>query len=148
LVFQWVNSLDLAQLKTTRFSDTAPREILTGTKVKIKALEPKGISITKLNESQRETFMELLNLYIENYELGFSNTLKTKIEEAGTENLYFAWAGALNRGAVHYYRIQGPMLLIEYDNIQNNANHVHTAVRDLTNNFAEDIFRDHYKKEH
>lgn len=148
LGFQLVNSLTEAQLKTTRFSDTAPRQILTGTDVKVKGLEPKGISITKLNESQRKAFMELLDIYIDNYELGFSKTLRAKIEAAGTENLYFAWAGALKRGAAHYYRIQGPMLLIEYDNIQNNANHVHTAVRDLTNDFAEDILRNHYKNEH
>ena len=71
-----------------------------------------------------------------------------KIENAGIENLTFAWAGSLQPGAGHYYRIQGPMLLIEYDNTQNNANHVHTVVRDLTNDFAEDILREHYQKEH
>jgi hypothetical protein len=46
----------------------------------------------------------------------------------------------------HYYRIQGPFLLIEYDNTQNNANHVHTVIRDLVNDFGEDILHDHYKE--
>ncbi|MCK5277959.1 MAG: DUF3500 domain-containing protein, partial [Cyclobacteriaceae bacterium] len=86
--------------------------------------------------------------YIDNYELGFSKTLRDKIIKAGLENLYFAWAGGLKRGIGHYYRIQGPMLLIEYDNIQNNANHVHSVVRDLTNDFAEDILKEHYQREH
>ena len=71
-----------------------------------------------------------------------------KIKAAGIDNLTFAWAGSLKNGEGNYYRIQGPMLLIEYDNTQNNNNHVHTVVRDLTNDFAEDILREHYQKDH
>ncbi|HEU5145571.1 MAG TPA: DUF3500 domain-containing protein, partial [Chryseosolibacter sp.] len=97
---------------------------------------------------QQKLFLQLLNVYVKNYQLGFSKRLMDKIEKAGIENLSFAWAGSLQPGAGHYYRIQGPMLLIEYDNTQNNANHVHTVVRDLTNDFAEDILREHYQKEH
>jgi hypothetical protein len=63
-------------------------------------------------------------------------------------NLSFAWAGSLEQGNGEYYRIQGPMLLIEYDNTQNNGNHVHTIVRDLTNDFAEDILQEHYRTHH
>jgi hypothetical protein len=80
--------------------------------------------------------------------MGFSSRLMAKIEKAGIENLSFAWAGSLKPGAGHYYRIQGPTLLIEYDNTQTNANHVHSVVRDLTNDFAEDILKEHYEKEH
>lgn len=83
-----------------------------------------------------------------NYQLGFANTLMDKIKKSRHRQLSFAWAGSLKAGAGHYYRIQGPLLLIEYDNTQNNANHVHGVVRDLTNDFAEDILREHYVKEH
>ena len=92
--------------------------------------------------------MQLLNVYVKNYQFGFAKRLMDKIEKAGIENLSFAWAGSLQPGAGQYYRIQGPMLLIEYDNTQNNANHVHSVVRDLTNDFAGDILREHYEKEH
>jgi hypothetical protein len=136
------------QLKVARFSETAPREIITGTKVKVDGIEPKGISFNGLSEDQKGVFMNLLNEYINNYQFGFAKTLREKIEKAGIDNLYFAWAGGMERGIGHYYRIQGPMLLIEYDNTQNNANHVHSVVRDLTNDFAEDILRAHYEKEH
>jgi hypothetical protein len=85
---------------------------------------------------------------VRNYQFDFSNRLIAKIKKAGVENLSFAWAGGFTAGIGNYYRIQGPMLLIEYDNTQNNANHVHTAVRDLTNDFAEDILREHYLKDH
>ncbi len=148
LGFQLVNSFDNAQLTTARFSDTAPRDIITGTDVKVEGLEPKGIPYKALKANQKEIFMELLNVYIDNYQLGFARTLRAKIENAGIENLYFAWAGGMQRGIGNYYRIQGPMLLIEYDNTQNNANHVHTVVRDLTNDYAEDILREHYKNDH
>jgi hypothetical protein len=80
--------------------------------------------------------------------MDFSAKLMERIKKAGIENLSFAWAGGMQPGDRHYYRIQGPMLLIEYDNTQNNGNHIHTVVRDLANDFAEDILREHYEKEH
>jgi hypothetical protein len=64
------------------------------------------------------------------------------------DQMRFAWAGARQPviGQAHYYRIHNPVLLIEYDNSQNNANHVHTVIRDLTNDFAEDALQKHYQK--
>ena len=135
-------------MKVARFSDQAPAEIITGTDRKAKNIEPLGISYKALNEAQKKMFIQLLDVYMKNYEFGFSKTLMEKIKAAGFENLTFAWAGGLTPAIAQYYRIQGPMLLIEYDNIQNNANHVHTIVRDLTNDFAEDILREHYQKHH
>jgi hypothetical protein len=129
-------------------SEKAPSEILTGNDRRAKPLEPAGLLFTSLNEGQKKAFMQLLDVYVKNYVFGFSSKLMEKIKKAGVENLSFAWAGSLTPGAGHYYRIQGPMLLIEYDNTQSNGNHVHSVVRDLTNDFAEDILKEHYKKDH
>lgn len=148
LGFSLVNSFNEAQLSKARFSEDAPSEIITGNDRHAKSPEPKGIRYAELNNDQKNMFLKLLDVYVLNYELGFSSKLMAKIRKAGIENLSFAWAGSLKPGAGHYYRIQGPMLLIEYDNTQTNANHVHTIVRDLTNDFAEDILREHYEKEH
>jgi hypothetical protein len=148
LGFSLVNSLNADQKKKTIFDDTAPFDIISSNDRKAKALEPKGIMYSDLNTDQQKLFLQLLDVYVLNYELGFSTTLMNKIKKAGIDNLSFAWAGSLKPNVGHYYRIQGPMLLIEYDNTQNNANHVHTTVRDLTNDFAEDILREHYLKEH
>ena len=148
LGFTLVNSLNRDQIKTAVIASKAPAEIITGNQRKAELQEPKGLAFNDMNESQKKLFMQLLNVYVKNYQLGFSKRLMDKIEKAGMENLSFAWAGSLQPGAAHYYRIQGPMLLIEYDNTQNNANHVHTVVRDLTNDFAEDILKEHYQKEH
>ncbi len=148
LGFSLVNSFSKTQLQTAVVSASAYSDILSENKRKAMALTPTGIAYTAMNDEQRKTFMTLLNVYVKNYEFGFSTTLMNKIKQAGIENLSFAWAGSLKPGKGHYYRIQGPMLLIEFDNTQNNANHIHSVVRDLTNDFAEDILKEHYEKEH
>jgi len=148
LAFSLVNSFDADKLKVVLISDTALPEIVSSNSRKATALTPSGLSYSSMNEAQKAFFLKLLEVYVMNYELGFSNKLMAKIKKAGVEKLTFAWAGSLKPGAGHYYRIQGPMLLIELDNTQNNANHVHSVVRDLTNDFGEDILREHYEKEH
>ncbi|MBC7757935.1 MAG: DUF3500 domain-containing protein, partial [Phormidesmis sp. FL-bin-119] len=77
----------------------------------------------------------------------FSEKFLSGIKKNGLDELYFSWAGSLKPGSGHYYRIQGGALLIEYDNTQNNANHVHTVVRDLSNDFGEDVLKGHYLKQ-
>lgn len=148
LGFQLVNSLSPEQLKIARFSETAPEEIITRNHRDAENIEPRGIGYQMLNADQKGIFMNLLNEYIDNYEPGFAYNFRDKIQKAGVENLSFAWAGSLDPGAAHYYRIQGPVLLIEYDNTQNNANHVHSVVRDLTNDFGRDILKEHYHQDH
>ena len=148
LGFTLVNSLDVKQMKIAVISSKAPADIITGNQRTAELQEERGLPFTDMTDQQKKLFMQLLNVYVKNYQLGFSKRLMEKIEKAGIDNLSFAWAGSLQPGAGHYYRIQGPMLLIEFDNTQNNANHIHTVVRDLTNDFAEDILKEHYQKEH
>ena len=143
-----INSLNAQQRAATIFSDTAPREIISGNKRKVEDIVQKGIAYAQLTERQKNLFLELLEVYIGNYVFEFSASFRAKIADAGYDNLHFAWAGATEKGLPHYYRIHGPMLLIEYDNIQNNANHVHTVIRDLTNDFAEDLLLEHYNQKH
>jgi ribosome-binding factor A len=72
------------------------------------------------------------------------------IKKQGLDHIWFAWAGYTKPeiGKGSYYRVQGPTLVIEYDNTQNNANHVHSVVRDLKNDFGGDLLLDHYQKGH
>ncbi len=148
LGFELINALSADQRATAIFSEKAPAEIISGNKREAVPLTPDGISFKALGKEQQVLFLKLLDVYVKNYSFGFSKKLMDKIKNAGIENLHFAWAGSLAPGLANYYRIQGPMLLIEYDNTQNNANHVHTTVRDLKDDFAEDILREHYAKEH
>jgi hypothetical protein len=148
LGFELCNSFSAEQKKKAVLAENAYPEITMTNKVKAQSIEPAGLAYREMNASQQKLFLRLLEVFIRNYQLDFSNKLMAKIEKAGIENLSFGWAGGFSPGPGNYYRIQGPMLLIEYDNTQNNANHVHTAVRDLTNDFAEDILKEHYLKDH
>lgn len=148
LGLQLVNSFSKDQLQAAKFSEDAPRDIITGNQRKFEFMEPKGIDYPKLDQSQKILFMKLLHVYLDNYESHFSTDFEEKIATAGIDNLHFAWAGGMEYGAGLYYCIQGPVLLIEYDNTQNNGNHVHTVVRDLTNDFGEDVLRKHYEEDH
>ena len=71
-----------------------------------------------------------------------------KIDAAGFDKLTFAWVGAdaLHQG--HYYRVQGPTFLIEFDNTQNNANHAHSVWRDFDGDFGRDLLREHLRAAH
>jgi Protein of unknown function (DUF3500) len=148
LGFELCNSFSAEQKNKAIFSETALPEIVMTNKRKAQLIEPSGLTYREMNSAQQKIFLRLLDVYVKNYQFDFSNRLMEKIKKAGIENLSFAWAGGFTAGIGNYYRIQGSMLLIEYDNTQNNANHVHTAVRDLTNDFAEDILREHYLKDH
>jgi len=148
LGFQLINSMGEEQLKIARFAEEAPNDVISKNKRKAESLEPLGISYTALSEDQKEQLLTLLNVYLTTFEPDFEARFWKKIRKAGIENLSFAWAGSLQTGAGHYYRIQGPMLLIEYDNTQNNANHAHAVVRDLTNDYGADILKEHYRKHH
>jgi hypothetical protein len=68
-----------------------------------------------------------------------------KIKTAGLENVAFAWAGPIERGQRHYYRVQGPTFLIEFDNAQNDGNHVHSVWRDFNGDFGRDLLREHLR---
>jgi hypothetical protein len=148
LGFALIGMLSAEQVEMAVFSPNALPEIVTGNDRQAKMLEPKGIAYKNLTADQQKAFIKLLNVYVRNYELGFSSKLWDKIQKAGVDNLTFGWAGSITPGSGTYYRIQGPTIQIEYDNTQTRANHVHTAVRDFTNDFAGDILKEHYQKEH
>ena len=111
---------------------------------------PGGITYAEMNPSQQQLFLQLINIYIQRNTKLFADDMLKEIQQAGLDKLHFAWAGAHEPsiGKAHYYRIQGPTIIIEYDNSQNNANHVHTVLRDLKNDFGGDELLEHYKTSH
>ncbi|MBC7920943.1 MAG: DUF3500 domain-containing protein [Ferruginibacter sp.] len=134
------------QRKKAIFAEASPYEIFTANSRKAKMDTTVGIAFAEMSADQQKTFRQLLDVYIRNYHKTLANYQMGQLEKAGLDKLHFAWAGSTDRTTGHYYRIHGPTLLIEFDNTQNDANHVHTAVRDLTNDFAEDLLREHYRK--
>ncbi|MEP6514345.1 MAG: DUF3500 domain-containing protein [Parafilimonas sp.] len=150
LGFQLMQSLTSEQLTKAIISNEAPPEIITFDSRKAMIEKPQGIFYAALNKEQQKTFLQLLSVYINRYTKHFADDMMREIEEAGLKNLQFGWAGAQQHtlGKPYYYRIQGPTLIIELDNTQNNANHVHTVVRDLKHDFGGDELLKHYQEYH
>ena len=94
---------------------------------------PAGIRYSELSPAQQQLMLQLLGLYVHRYTKLFADNMLKQIQAAGLENLWFTWAGYTEHvlGKPYYYRLQGPTIIIEYDNSQNNANHIHTVIRDL-----------------
>ena len=111
---------------------------------------PSGILYSEMTSGQQQQFLALIKLYIHRFTKLFSDDMLKEIQRAGLDNLRFAWAGQTEpgNGKPHYYRIQGPTIIIEYDNTQNNANHIHTIVRDLKHDFGGDLLLEHYRSAH
>jgi hypothetical protein len=148
LGFALLGSFTPEQLQKVVIAETAPNEIVTGNSRKAMMQAPEGIHYAEMTPGQQQMLRQLLELYLGNYQVGLAADLRRKVEKAGMDQLHFAWAGhrTSESGKAHYYRIHSPVILIEYDNSQTNANHVHTVVRDLTNDFGEDALREHYLK--
>jgi hypothetical protein len=97
-----------------------------------------------MDSRQKERLVKLIRAYVDRYRPDIADEDWRKIEKAGLDQIQFAWYGGLERGEGHYYRVQGPTFLLEYDNTQNNNNHIHAVWRDFENDFGEDLLRQHY----
>ncbi|MXV15964.1 DUF3500 domain-containing protein [Hufsiella ginkgonis] len=150
LGFALLHKFSPEQAAKAVYTTTAPGDIITMTNRTALITPSAGIPYAELNKEQKALFMQLMSLYINRFSPRFADDMMHEIEMAGVDKLLFAWAGATveELGKGHYYRIQGPTVLIEYDNTQNEANHVHTVVRDLKHDYGGDELLAHYKKFH
>ena len=139
-------SLTEAERKETVFDSRTNGDIMTGAKNQVEPLDAKGISAEKLNDAQRAQLMKLIEVYANNFEPGLAEARLARVRQGGTANIRFAWSGSTQRGSPHYYRIQGPLFLIEYDSSQNDGNHIHTVWRDFKGDFGRDLLREHYEQ--
>jgi hypothetical protein len=143
-----INSLDASQRKAATFSDEALKEIVTTNKKRVEPLSPAGIAAAQLNPAQREKLIALVKVYLARSRPELADEMFAKINAAGVDKITFAWAGALDRSKPTYYRIQGPTFLIEFDNSQNNGNHIHSTVRDFKGDFGHDLLGEHLARDH
>lgn len=143
-----VMALDEKQRATAIINATAPNEIVTNNQLDIKPLSPDGLKVSAMTTAQRQLLMNVIDAYAGLMAPDIASQRMAKITAAGLENIGFAWAGPVERGALHYYRVQGPSFLIEFDNTQNNGNHVHSIWRDFNGDFGRDLLREHIKTAH
>jgi len=146
LGFELVRSLNARQRESAIYSNTAPREVITGNLRQVEALPPKGLSAGDMTSAQVKLVRQILQEYTRRYRPELAEGDLKRMEESGIKKLFFTWAGALEPGQGHYYRVQGPTFLLEFDNTQNDANHIHTVWRDLGRDFGRDLLRLHYQQ--
>lgn len=140
-----IQALDEKQRAAAIFDQKAPGDIITMNKLKADPLKPEGVAAGQLNKQQKAMLEKLLDEYLSRMPQDIAAERSKKLRDAGFDRIYFAWAGGVNKGDPHYYRIQGPTFLVEYDDTQNNANHIHSVWRDFNGDFGEDLLREHYR---
>jgi hypothetical protein len=138
-----VLSLSADQLRSTVVNATAPGDILTMNKNDITPLPDEGILYSALQPAQQALLRKVIEAYTSVMEADVAAERMKVATGAGLDKLRFAWAGSTEKGQKHYYRIQGPTFLIEFDNTQNDGNHVHSVWRDFNGDFGRDILREH-----
>jgi uncharacterized protein DUF3500 len=136
-------SLDDTQKTTASINAVAPNDIITMTTVKIDPLSPVGLSASAMSASQRDLLLKLVETYTAQMADDTAAVRLAALRAAGIEKIAFAWAGEQEVGKKHYYRVQGPTFLVEYDNTQNDGNHVHSVWRDFNGDFGRDLLREH-----
>lgn len=139
-----VNTFNEHQLSKAKIMDEAPWDIVTGTDREVLLEQITGLPASDMSELQRKLLWQIVEEYANNLKPETARVQLQRINAAGIDSLHFGWAGGLKRGEPHYYRIHGPTVLFEYDNVQNDANHIHTVWRDIENDFGKDLLRQHY----
>ncbi len=126
----------------------APADVLTAAASKVEPLPKAGLQVKQFSKAQKDLVRKLLREYADLMPEKLAAERMARVEKAGLDNIGFAWAGGAKRGDPHYYRLQGPTFLVEYDNTQNNANHAHSVWRDFTGDFGRDLLAEHLKTAH
>ncbi len=142
---QLIKNLSVKQKKTAIVAVDAPDDVINGPGRDAAPLAPAGIAAADMNAAQQKMLRELVEVYLGKVRGELADIDRKKIEAAGFEKIHFAWAGKIAPGERHYYRIQGPTFIFEYDNTQNDANHVHVVWRDFQNDFGADWLKLHYE---
>jgi hypothetical protein len=143
-----MNSLTVVQMKQAIIAERAPPDVVLVPGRDFAAAPPAGISYTDLTGEQQETLRRIVREIAGNLRHELEHTQLARMERAGWDKTRFAWAGSTDRGKGHYYRVTGPTFVMEYDNTQNDANHVHVLWRDPEHDFGRDLLKEHVHTEH
>lgn len=142
-----VKSLDEAQRKTAIILAEAPKEIFNDPK-RVDPTKPEGVPHSSLNDAQKSLLARLIKEYLFRHRPDVAGEEWARIEKAGLDGIHFAWAGGIEAGQPHYYRVQNTSFVLEYDNTQNDANHVHSIWRNFGRDFGADALGKHVAESH
>lgn len=149
LGFSFVNNLKPSQLSKAKVAEEAYKDILTSADTRAKLdNQPSGLAASELTDAQYKALLDLIGVYAHNVPAELAAARLDAAKATPKDKLFFAWAGATEPGVGDYYRVQAPEFLIEYDNVQNGANHTHTVWRDWDNDFGRDMLAEHHRRYH
>jgi hypothetical protein len=140
-----VTALPAELQKQAIVNAVAPTDIVTMNKNDITPLPEQGVLYSAMGPQQQALVVKLIEAYAGVMEADIAAERLARIKAAGLDKIRFAWAGEIEKGKKHYYMVQGPTFLIEYDNTQNNGNHIHSVWRDFNGDFGRDLLREHLK---
>ena len=147
LARQIMAGLNDRQRRAATISDRSFGEIVTSPQREADLGTPKGLLLGEMAGAQRTLVEALMDRFLGTLAADLLAQQKQRVLEQGLATFRFAWAGSLTPGEAHYFRVHGPVTLIEHDNTQNGANHIHAVWRDLAADFGGDALADHYRQQ-
>ncbi len=146
--FALLRALNTQQKANAVLQDKVPSDMITTNARRVNPLSPSGLSAASMTASQQALLHDLINEYTSRMVDDISTERIRRINDAGFDKVSFAWIGADALHEPHYYRVQGPTFLIEFDNVQSQANHIHSVWRDFNGDFGDDVLKTHYQGAH
>ncbi len=143
IALELMESLDAGQKGRAIIYDEAPADIITFNSSKASLPKEEGLTATAMSGTQREMLMALASEYVGRVRGDLAEERLDALRQGGLEKIHLAWGGPVDRTQPHYYRLHGGDFVVEYDNRQDGANHIHSVLRDVNNDFAADVLRDH-----
>jgi hypothetical protein len=149
LGFKLINMLSPSQQQQATMSKEVPGDIITSAESGKRLVDYWGIKASEMTKQQQAILQYIIREFVFNFEYDKATTEYDKILKAGIDKIYFGWIGAYEEHKPHYYILNGPGFLIEFDNrgFQNNGNHIHAIWREKGNEFGEDVLKKHYLSE-
>jgi hypothetical protein len=144
-----INMLSSSQQKKATMSMDVPMDIITSAESGKRLVDNWGIRGADMNRQQQDILKYIIREFVFNLEYEKAINEYDKILKAGIEKIYFGWIGPYEEIKPHYYILNGPTFLIEFDNrgFGGNGNHIHCIWREKGNEFGEDILKKHYLTE-
>ncbi|MEO1092994.1 MAG: DUF3500 domain-containing protein [Pseudomonadota bacterium] len=148
LAFELLHSLDPSSRAQCVLAIDAPRDILTGPGAERRLERIEGLALAELALGQQELGWHLLSSFLVHLADDHRAAAEARIRDVGLGRVHFAWAGGDRLGDPHYFRLHGPATVVEYDNVQNAANHVHAVWHEPDDVFGDDRLRRHHLDAH